>query len=53
MSDLEGLTSDERVQLLGAWKLKLFFGPFALLPPLFCRQSEITGSLNLNSIDEF
>jgi len=53
MSDLEGLTSDERVQLLGAWKLKLFFGPFALLSPLFCRQSEITGSLNLNSIDEF
>ncbi len=53
MSDLEGLTSDERVQLLGAWKLKLFFGPFALLSPLFCRQSEITGSLILNSIDEF
>ena len=53
MSDLEGLTSDERVQLLGAWKLKLFFGPFALPSPLFCRQSEITGSLILNSIDEF
>ena len=53
MADLEGLTSDERVQLLGAWKLKLFFGPFDLLPPLFRRQSEITGSLILNPIDEF
>ena len=53
MSDLEELTSDERVQLLGAWKLELFFGPFALLPPLFRCQSEITGSRILNPIDEF
>ena len=35
MSDLEGLTSDERVQPVGAWKLKLFFGPFMLLHVLF------------------
>ena len=36
MADLEGLTSDERVQLLGVWKLKFFvvaLGYFALLFP--------------------
>ena len=34
MADLEGLTSDERVQLLGAWELKFFgvaLGYFTLL----------------------
>jgi hypothetical protein len=36
MADLEGLTSDERVQLLGAWEHKFFgvaLGYFTLLFP--------------------
>ena len=35
MADLEGLTSDERVQLLGAWQLKFFVVALGYFPLLF------------------